>query len=244
MAIKVKKEVKVVEPQVKREFVEAQGQHWYPSPTLPDIFYPSVTTILSVFPKGEGFNKYLANSQSYETSQAILKAAGQRGTNVHKGTEFLEQGATLLRENYTLEEWEMLEDFVNWHHAYNPELEVMEYGVVSDEYKTGGTIDRVYTIDGLRTLFDIKTSTAIHDNYWVQVAEYALMYEDKTTHRIDQTAILRLGSKHKCGYEFLVRDIEEWHKDATLFPVCHTLWNHINPNAAPKIVEVPKLLKL
>lgn len=235
---------KTITPITKKEFVTTEGQHWYPSPSDPEVFYPSVTTVLSVFPKGEGFNRYLANSQSWESSQEILKAAGKRGTNVHEGTELLEQGETLDRVNYTLEEWGMLEDFVNWHHTYNPECEMMEQSIVSDTFKTGGTIDRVYIIDGLRTIFDIKTSTAIHDNYWVQVAQYALMYEEKTGNKIEQTAILRLGSKHKCGYEYVVKSRDEWEKDVHLFNICLDLWNYINPNAKPKVIEVPERLKL
>lgn len=229
---------------IKREFVTVNNEHWYPSPSLPEVFYPSVTTILSVFPKGEGFSRYLANAQSWESSQEILKAAGKRGTNVHSGTEDLEKGATLDRVNYTLEEWKMLEDFVNWHHTFHPICEAMEAGVVSDAYKTGGTIDRVYMIDGVRTIFDIKTSTAIHENYWVQVAQYALMYEEKTGLPIGQTAILRLGSKHKCGYEYSTRDREEWVRDSVMFGICHEMWDYTNPNAKPKVIEVPEKLKI
>ncbi|WP_230677635.1 hypothetical protein, partial [Streptococcus pneumoniae] len=75
-------------------------------------FYPSVTTILSVFPKSVGFNKYLTAQTNWESSQEILKAAGQRGTNVHKATERLESMETLVRPDFSVQEWQMLEGFV------------------------------------------------------------------------------------------------------------------------------------
>lgn len=226
------------------EFITIENQHWYPSPTKKDIWYPSVTTILSCFPKGKGFEMYLANQQSYEASQEILKEAGKRGTIVHQATELLENGDMLLRENYTLEQWKMLESFVSWHKTYNPGIYAIEKSVVSDKLKTGGTIDRVYNIGGLRTLLDIKTSSAIHDNYWLQVSVYVKLWEEKEKDKIDQVAILRLGSRHKCGYEYQIHTREQIEEDFKAFKSIQNIWNYINPNAKPKIEVVPDTLSL
>src|SRR3990167_10384519 len=129
---------------IATEMVTSESEHWYSSPTRPDVWYPSVTTILSVFPKGVGFNKYLTAQTSWESSQEALKKAGQRGTNVHQATELLDRGFTLSREGYSLEEWQMLIGFVNWYKIYKPKLLFMEKRVVSDNIGTGGTIDRIY----------------------------------------------------------------------------------------------------
>jgi len=225
------------------EFITSGNSHWYKSPTK-DIYYPSATTILSAFPKGEGFSKYLAAQASWESSQEALQAAGKRGTNVHKGSEMLESGVTLNRALYTLQEWQMLIGFVNWHQKHKPKMLQMEYGMVSDKLKTGGTIDRVYMIDSELVIWDLKSSGAIYDNYWAQVAIYAEMYEEKHKVKVAHTAILRVSDKKKGGFEYLTRSRIEWKKDLKIFKATRQLWDYINPDAQPKIVEVPDTLSL
>ena len=226
------------------EFLTSDSQHWYKSPTL-DIYYPSATTILSVFPKGVGFNKYLTAQTSWESSQESLKEAGKRGTNVHKGSEILEMGGTLQRGIYTVQEWQMLIGFVAWHQKHKPTLEHIEEGLVSDKLKTGGTPDRVYKIDGVRVLWDLKTSGAIYDNYWAQVAIYAELYEEKHKgKKVDNVAILRVTDRKKSGYEYVTRTRKEWKQDLKIFKATQMLWNYTNPKAQPKLLELPDQLSL
>jgi hypothetical protein len=228
----------------KTEFITSESEHWYTSEKKKNTWYPSVTTILSVFPKGIGFNKYLTAQVSWESSQEILKTAAKRGTNVHKGTELLEEGVVLSREFYTLEEWQMLEGFVKWWREYNPILIHKELGIVSDKIKTGGTIDRIYSIDGSLVLLDIKTSGAIHDNYWVQVAAYVKLFEEKHKEKIDYVAILRLAPRKKSGYEYVIKTKEDFQRDFKIFKASQETWNYINPKAQPKLLEVPLTLSL
>lgn len=227
----------------KMEFLTVEGQHWYYSPTLKDVLYPSVTTILSVYPKGVGFAKYLANQESWESSQAILTKAGDRGTKVHKATERLEDGEVLVNEEFASDEWIMLQGFIDWHRKYNPKLILKEVSAVSDELKTGGTVDRVYEIDGVRTIIDIKTSNKIHDSYWVQVAVYAKMFEDKGI-PIENVAVLRLRTLGKEKFEYQVIGKDQWHQEFELFAPLQTIWNKVNPDVKPRIVEVPLTLQL
>lgn len=228
------------------EFVETSGQHWYPSGTKKGVFYASVTTILGAcFPKGKGFEMYLANQESYEKSQEILKAAGTRGTNVHAGSELLESGKTLVRESYTLEEWQMLEGFVKWHRKYKPIAEAVEEGVVSDELRTGGTIDRVYMIEGYRVLLDLKTSSAIHPNYWAQTSVYVKLWEERHPDKpIHCTAILRPTTRRKDGYEYAIHTREQVEEDFKVFTAAQDMWDYLFPDAKPKIVEIPETLSL
>jgi CRISPR/Cas system-associated exonuclease Cas4 (RecB family) len=230
--------------ETKIEVVTSESEHWYPSPRKAGEYYPSVTTVLSVYPKGVGFNKYLAAQSSWESSQQILQDAGKRGTRVHQATQFLEEGSELLRDSYSLDEWEMLMGFVSWYQGAKPETIAVEYPLVSDKLKTGGTIDRVYMIDGKRTILDIKTSGAIYGNYWVQAATYAEMYEQATKTKVDQTAILRLTDRKKSRYEYKTMDRDEWKKEFKVFKAIQDIWNHLNPNAGPKILEIPLTLSL
>ncbi len=228
----------------KIEVITSESEHWYPSKLKKNVLYPSVTTVLSVYPKGVGFNKYLTAQSSWESSQEILNNAGKRGTNVHKASEALERGETLLREHFTLEEWEMLMGFVAWYEEYQPKIIHIEESVVSDKLKTGGTIDRIYDIDGVITLLDIKTSSAIYGNYWIQVSAYAHMAETVLKIKIDQTAILRVTDRKKSRFEYKTHDQNEWKEDFKIFKPIQAIWNHMNPKAGPKILEVPTTLTL
>lgn len=233
------------------QFITVEGAHWYPSPTLPGVFYPSVTTVLSIFPKGKHFEKYLANHDSYESSQEVLKAAGERGTRVHKATELLEDGNTLSKENYTLEEWGMIQGFVNWWNEYKPKLIKSEYPISSDTYKTGCTIDRVYIINDrllgeFRCIIDWKTSNAIHDNYWIQVAANKKLWEEKHPDQpIDYVGIVQLSNRTKKKYKYELKDASiESEEDFEMFKTTQALWHYINPKAKPKTIDVPDTLQL
>lgn len=231
---------------MRTEFITSENEHWYPSPKKKGVWYPSVTTILGfAFPKTVGFHKYLANQQSWESSQEILKAAGTRGTRVHEGTELLENGHVLKRDMYSLEEWQMLVGFVKWHEKYQPKAEAIELSLVSDKLKTGGTIDRVYIIDGVRTILDIKTSSAIHDSYWAQTSVYEALWAERYKDKpVEQTAILRLAPKRKDGYEYSIHTKEMLKDDISSFRASQVLWDYLNPNAQPKLLEVPEELTL
>lgn len=227
------------------EFLTSDSEHWYESKKHSGLYYPSATTILSKYPKGKHFENYLADLSSAEEGKEKLEAAGKRGTNVHEGTELLELGKTLHRSGYTLDEWQLFESFINWHHEYNPEVVAIEKSLVSDKLKTGGTIDRVYRIDGVLTLLDIKTSGAIYDSYWCQTSCYAKLWEEHTGEKIEQTAILRLSNKlKKTGYQYVLHNQEQIKEDFKVFQAVHTIWNYENEGKQPKIVEVPDELTL
>lgn len=228
------------------EFITSSSEHWYPSKTKEGLWYPSVTTILSKYPKGKQFENYLANLSSQDEGDAKLQAAADRGTNVHKGTELLELGHTIYRSDYTLEEWNMLMGFVAWHQETKPEVIEVEKSIVSDKFKTGGTIDRVYRIDGVVTILDIKTSAAIYDSYWCQTACYLELYNEgkKPADKAVQTSVLRLTTKRKSGYEFVIHEMNDIKKDIKVFKAVKEIWDYENPKKQPKIVEVPDTLVL
>lgn len=228
----------------KVEVITSESEHWYPSSKKKGTFYPSVTTILSVFPKGIGFNKYLVSQNSWEESQETLNKAGARGTLIHKATEDLERGETLQRDFYSLDVWQALMGFCNWHQKFSPKMIYTEESLVSDKLKTGGTVDRVYEIDGEYMVLDIKSSNAIHDNYYIQTSVYAKMIEEKFKITISKTAILRITGRRKEGYEYKIHERDEWQEDFKLFKPLQDIWNHMNPNAGPKELEVPTTLTI
>ena len=235
---------------MSREFIQVENEHWYPSPTIEGKYYPSVTTILKAFPKGVGFDRYLANQESWESSQDTLKKAGERGTRVHDASEQLERGEALHREAFNLDEWQLLTGFVAWHQKYKPKAILIEKGLVSDNLRTGGTVDRLYEIDDedfgrMVVVFDLKTSKAIHDSYWLQTAVYRELIIEAKIAIPTHTAILRLANNRKLGYEYQIREIEDIENDFKAFESVQAVWNYQNPKASgPKIIEVPDILKL
>ncbi len=225
--------------------VLANDEHWYESPTQPGVWYPSVTTKLDAYPKDKGFEMYLANAESYAATQEKMNKAGERGTRVHKATEILDEGGSLSRENFAKDEWLMLMQFCEWHKEYNPKVIAIEQRLVSDRLRLGGTLDRVYEIDGKVVLLDIKTSNKLLDKYWCQNVLYKHMWEeDHTRPRIDETAVLRLGARTKLGYEYKTHFSMEMIEDFRKALLVTGLWDMLNEDPKPKFIDIPNILTL
>lgn len=226
-----------------------RNEHWYLSPKHKGVYYPGVTYVCGFLPKGQAFERYLANQESYEESRRLLEEAGLKGTHVHQKSEELERGAHIAYENSGLtdEEFQLLSFFVDWHGKYSPKVKHIELVLISDKLKLGGTCDRVYEIDGKTVLLDLKTSkSAIYDSHHIQCAAYAQMYEELHKKQIDQVAILRLTPRRKEGFEYVTRDRKEWQKDFKQFKKTYDTMMYLNDDKAivPKIIEVPEILLL
>lgn len=210
-----------------KEYVIPKEEHWYPSPKKEDVFYPSVTTVLGKLKSGLEF-----------VDDETLRFARERGTKVHKGCEYLDNGDELGRLYYTLQEWEMLMGFVEWHKEFKPRLILMEHTMVSDKLKLAGTLDRLYEIDGKITLLDIKTGSSIMNSAWLQVAAYAKLYGKK----VDQVAILRLTDKKKSRYEYATND--NWKDYYKVFAGLQATFEYLHPQQLVKVIDVPETLTL
>lgn len=234
-----------------------KNEHWYWSEKK-KTYYPSVTFVTGFLPKGQFFERYLAEQGSYEEAQRILKEAGDRGTRTHDASEYLDKGRSISYGSaiqnslgvmfyLTDEEYELLTFYIAWHKKYQPIIVHIELRLVSDKHKLGGTLDRIYIIDGKRTLLDLKTSkSSIFDSHWIQVAAYAHIYESLKDELIDQVAILRLTSKRKEGYEYVIRTREEWLEDYKQFKKTYDTMVYLNhgKKLEPKILELPDILTL
>lgn len=234
-------------------------ERWY---FRDDIPYPSVTWILEYFPKGIWYHIWLADKmQSYDEVRAVLKQRGEEGTMVHWGMENYLNGLDVtyhdehpeFKRGFTPKEWEMVLDGKRWCDKYEPVVQYVELPVFGEEPKYAGTLDMGLLIDGkkfthkneliygdgdLMFFGDWKTSAAIYDTHKAQIAAYAQPAPP------DIVGIIRLGSKHKVGYEF-------WHCPHDLLPLWYQLfraaykfWQHDNPNPAPKIIEVPMKISI
>ena len=169
--------------------------------------------------------------------------------------------------SFTAREWEFVLAGKRWCDKYEPIVKFIEAPVFGElPGKYAGTVDMVVLIDGekfsvssgsgknkeiilpygegqIPFIGDWKTSQAIYASHKAQVSAYAEAAVD-TEYEASAVGIIRLGSKHKVGYEF-------WHGNYTevllykkLFDAAYTFWAHENPDPAPKVVEVPMAIQI
>lgn len=182
--------------------------------TLPDSryylrngeYYPSITYVLSYYPKGKHFEDWL-KKVGY-ASDYIVKKSSEEGTQVHELIEDYLNGKELNFLNeynhpiYHPDVWQMLLKFVEWWELYTPTLIETEVHLFSDELKVAGTCDLVCEIDGELWIIDFKTSNQLHTSYELQTAVYGKCYKECYGKSPDRYGILWLkSSKRKLNKE-------------------------------------------
>ncbi len=199
--------------------------------------YPSVTTILDAYPKGPAFFEWL--KVAGEKADDIRDQFGKRGSVVHNLTEQYDKGnpINLMFEDkplYTSIEWAMFERYIDFSNRFNPEILGIELNYASSDLHFGGTLDRIINLNGKLILIDIKTSNYLHNHFWLQMAAYVKLFEEKNPgQKIDQIAVLWLNAKTRTegkkddvqgvGWQlkFAEKSIEEYYE---LFQAVHKLW--------------------
>jgi len=230
-------------------------ERFYQSSLNPDKYYPSVTTILEVFPKGYGYDNWL-RSVGFN-SEEILRKAGEQGTNIHAMIDNYLSGTVIKWMGdddvmrYTLIEWQMFCRFVQFWTAWKPETYVHEFSLCSDTLGYGGTIDFIGRINGTTYLIDWKSSNAIHKTHELQLAAYARMWQEiNPDYKIDMTAILWLNAgtrgEHKQGKKIqgqgwqLKDDFgRSWEDAYKIYEHVHAVWREENENYKPRNLIYP-----
>ena len=224
--------------------------------TLPDgryyqrngEYYPSVTYVLSYYPKGKYFEDWL-KKVGYSADHIVKKAASE-GTQVHEMIEaylngeelkFLEYG----RPVYHPDVWQMFMRFVEWWEEYKPTLIEAEVHLFSDELKIAGTCDLVCEINGELWVIDFKTSNSLQTTYDLQTALYAQCFKECFGKQADRTGILWLKSSKKKaikgkmqgkGWEMYEssRTMEE---NIDIYRAVRRLFDLENPNHKPAFTQ-------
>ena len=104
--------------------------------------------------------------------------------------------------------------FYEWEKQHDIKVVFCEEPLVSDRLRYGGTIDCLAYIDGVLTLLDFKTSKAIYDEYFVQLAAYAELLREHG-YTVRKCRILRIGRDEVEGFE--ERVISDWGKYFKIF---------------------------
>ena len=75
------------------------------------IYFPSVTTVLDIYPKGYGFIQWLKDLGN--NADEVLKRAGESGSKIHDAIETYLKGGEVLWDDeiYDLSEWKQINTF-------------------------------------------------------------------------------------------------------------------------------------
>ena len=207
--------------------------------------YPRVTWILSCAPMGEGLKRWLGDAESFEETERIKMRAALRGTHVHNGCQRLIEGEELIFEDFTIEEWGMLESFIAWVEDYKPHFIFTEKTVYSEQYGYAGTLDCVAQINGEEYIIDFKTSQNVYPlTMFSQCAAYINAAHEMCIMSGDtKIAILQLGSKHKKRYNFVVAE-EPWEHYLDMFKAIKKIFHFEHPKLMPKDKTYKATLKI
>jgi hypothetical protein len=228
-------------------------------------YFPSVTEILNVYPRGIGFNSWLKNVGN--NAERIVEEAAEFGSKVHELTERIHQSNRIewLNEKgepkFDLEIWKSVLKYSDFWNKIKPELIANEMKLVSPVLRFGGQLDRIVKINGKRFLIDIKTSNYIHTSHELQLAAYAVMWNMANPNEpIDQTAVLWLKTQirtDKIDHEKLIyqgvgdggawqlKIFEKHYKESfEIFLCTQKIWELENPNYRPANEVFPIEIKL
>lgn len=225
--------------------------------TLPDSryykrneeYYPSITHVLSVYPKGKQFEEWL--KQVGFSANYLVERAAEEGSKVHKMIEQYLEGAELTFFSpigdpiYDPKVWQMFLKFVEFWEEYKPTLIETEVFLFSDELKVAGTCDLIceIEIDEKKEIWviDFKTSNGLYTSYDLQTAVYVKCFEENYEIPIDRQGILWLKSKKRkpakgkiqgAGWE-LYESPRTQEENLHIFKIIKELFDIENPLSAP-----------
>lgn len=218
-------------------------------------FYPSVTTVLDLYPKGREFNEWLKHNG--QEADIIVNSAADTGSKVHEAIDKLQQGDEVLWDDsvYTLREWQMINRFIDFFKHFQPEIISSEFTLVCDKYAVAGTVDMVCRLLGKLWLIDLKTSNYVHATHHIQAATYTTMFNEINKGEfppIQKTGILHLNAKTRTeggkgkiqGAGWQLVPVTNCQKHFASFRHVRAIWDLENPNPRPKNLVYPDRLKL
>ena len=231
--------------------------------TLPDSryyrrngnYYPSVTYVLSYYPKGKFFEDWL-KKVGY-ASEHIVKRAAEEGTQVHELCEDYLNGKELHflnsagKPQFNPDVWQMFLRFVEFWEEFKPTLIETEVHLFSDKLKVAGTCDLIVELNGETWLLDLKTSNQLQSTYELQTAVYGQCYEECFGKKIDRYGILWLkSSKRKAskgkmqgkGWE-IVESNRTFEENIDIFQTVKKLFDLENPTHSPIFTEFRTIAK-
>lgn len=259
----MRKEIRVVSDTTMQ--ITVADERWYVRDGVDRVtglpckeFVPSVTWIAGHYPKGIGFYKWLAQ-RSWDESEAIKSAAGDKGSRVHRAIVDLIDGlpvamdAKYLNEEgneqeLSLEEYDCLRSFQEFWLACRPETLAREVVLFNTEHGYAGTMDWLGTLGtppkGLARgpwLLDWKTSKDVWPEHELQVSAYAHALEVTPEHQAGvKLGILQVGyARNRAGWK--LTPVED---QFPLFLAARQIWAKETAGEAPSRKSYPLMLQL
>jgi hypothetical protein len=231
-----------------------------------DTYVPSVTTILSVFPKID--LQYWRDKVGAEVANKIGYEAAVSGTKVHNAIEdlckqLIETGEGYLDwldvndyKQFKAYEWEGILRFADFYNNHVERIISVEDKLVSTNLFVGGMVDMVCElVDGRVALIDHKFSNGLADTYSIQTWVYKQMYEEVYGIQIDVRANLWLKAQTKGadktgktiqGKGWKLVEHTEDELDKMVFDCCHKIFMYMNraKKLIPQTKQYPRTIKL
>ena len=184
---------------VKLEKIKAttnNGNRLYETPS--GDLYPSITTVLS--PRNKKGLMEWRKRVGEDVANHVARTAAARGTKVH---HMCEDYLNNMHKNWPSKWTEHQKNFLPWclfqrlSHRLDSidNIRIQEGGLYSDRLKLAGRVDCIAEYDHELSVIDFKTSSKErsdewNENYYIQCAAYAEMYEERTGEEINQLVIL------------------------------------------------------
>ena len=195
---------------------------------------PSVTTALKIIDKPALVNwasgcavDYVASAinpgESYDELQLLTifdnarkahwqkkKDAGDLGSIVHKWVENYINGEDPgMPVNQKLKD--SVNNFLDWVKKHNVIFKVSEQQIYSKTYNYTGTLDFICEMDGKLYIGDLKTSSGIWPEYFIQTSAYrAAREEEYPEEKFAGQLIVRVGKDGE--FEFAMIDDYTWYR--------------------------------
>ena len=175
----------------KLKRVTENGKRYYLTPEGKK--YPSVTTVSSIFAK-EGIIKWRKRVGEEEATKITTQAA-TRGTAVHKICEdYINNDPDYLKKQMpaNIQSFNDIKPVID--ECIN-NVVMQECPLYSDYLEVAGTVDCIAEWNGKLSIIDFKTARKPKkkewiENYFMQTAAYAVMFEERTKQPVSQLVIL------------------------------------------------------
>ena len=186
--------------------------------------YPSITTVLS--PRNKAGIMKWRKRVGEKVANHICNKAATRGTKVHKMCEDFLNGENMEHHKKDFLPYCLFTELKNQTFDNINEVIAQEVTLYSDKYKVAGRTDLIANYRHELSIVDFKTSTnerkdSYNENYYIQTAAYAEMFEELTGQPINQIVILVVTEngtvqefiKDKQEYLPLLEEtLEEWYQ--------------------------------
>jgi len=174
-----------------------------------DIKYPSVTTVLNL--KTAKFIMAWRKRVGEEEANRISTRAANRGTAAHNLIEKYIKGEPA--EAKLPLHLMLFDNFRRFADEHLNNIRVIEGRMFSDHLKVAGTADIIAEVDGELAIVDWKTSAkkktkSQMDNYYMQQAAYAVMFEENT--RIPVSKLVTVVSTEEGDIQVVEERRDRW----------------------------------